>query len=161
MKIHHYALILFILCAGLISAENEISMETFVFGHSYHSNRALDWHEENPGLAVGFSQHYGNHFDVLAVGGGYKDSYNQWARFALVGPRMILGDRNGYHSTLAVCAGYFEGSGFTGRGALPIASLGYNWLDLCFTGTPRNPNDAPKVATAIVAVFVDVRLATF
>lgn len=148
------------------------SAEAYVFGKSYHSNRSIDWNENNLGLGGGVAYHYDSNTDLTFVGGAYKDSYGDRAQFALIGVRVVGGDRDGAHATIGVNAGYFTGSDFNGFGIMPVLSVGYDRVDLCVTGSPpgsagnknsgsRDPHDNYGAASGFIGVFLKIRIATF
>lgn len=148
------------------------SGEVYAFGKSYHSNREIDWNETNLGAGLGLAYHYDSNTDLTFVGGGYKDSYGDQATFALVGARVVGGDRNGAHVTFGLNGGYFKGSDFHGFGIMPVLSVGYDWLDVCVTGSPpgtggskntgsRDPQDNYGAASGFIGVFLKIRVVTF
>ncbi len=129
--------ILPILLLGTMATAGDISLEAFVFGHSYHTTRDDRWNENNWGLAVGVVDQVSDHWDIQVVGGTYLDSFDDRATFLLMGPSYVLGDRHGWHGTAGIAGGYFGGSGFSGAGILPTVTVGYDRVDLCFTGIPH------------------------
>jgi hypothetical protein len=157
------------------------SLEATVFGLSYHTNRHHDWNEVNPGTSLSLVkplESYNN--DMLFTIGTYDDSDRHQAKFALIGARHTIGDRKAGHITGSLSAGYFEGSGLRGFGIIPVVSIGYNRVDVCITGDPYqrtesytyNRLDYPdghttidytytKSSTAIIAAYIQFRLATF
>lgn len=147
--------------------------EVFVFGKSYHTNRSVDWNENNQGAAVGLAYHYDLATDITFVTGGYKDSYGDVAKFSMVGARYILGDRYDWHASVNASIGYFKGSGWNLIGAMPVVSVGYDWFDLCFTGLPpsfngdhnnsgsRDPRHNHGESTGFIGVFARFRVLTF
>jgi hypothetical protein len=139
------------------------SLEATVFGLSYHTNRHHDWNEVNPGTSLSLVKPL--------------ESYNN---DMLIGARHTIGDRKAGHITGSLSAGYFEGSGLRGFGIIPVVSIGYNRVDVCITGDPYqrtesytyNRLDYPdghttidytytKSSTAIIAAYIQFRLATF
>jgi len=154
-----------LLSVFLLSLVAEDSLELYIFGLSYHTNRNVDWNEVNPGLAVGYVRRQEDNVDLTINVGTYRDSYQNDATFALFGPRFIMGQRDDWHSTVSITAGLFHGSGFQGLGIVPVMSIGYDWLDVCVTGEPpgqRESDSDPKTATsAMVAVFLKTRVLTF
>jgi hypothetical protein len=151
---------------------DKTSVETLVFGVSYHSNRSIDWNEQNYGLGLGIAYHQGVHVDLTVTAGEYEDSYHEPARFFLIGARHIFGEREGAHVTIGGAGGYYYGSRMPGIGFMPVVTAGYDRFDLCITGNPvgigsknnsgcRDPQDNKNIDTALIAVFLKIRLATF
>ncbi len=150
------------MCAA---AADDTTLEVYVFGKSYHTNRSYDWNEENYGLGIGLAKCIGEdspNTDVFGVVGSYKDSLNETAKFALFGIRgVVLGQKNDYHATLSFAGGYYEGSGFVKFGILPVFSIGYDKFDLCFTGSPNVLDSNDKYNTAMIAVFLKMQVMEF
>jgi hypothetical protein len=146
-------------------------VEAYVFGVSYHTNRKIDWNETNPGLGIGLAYHYDKNVDITCVGGTYKDSYFERATFALVGARIVCGNRDSLHATFGVNGGYFMGSDMHGIGIMPIVSVGYDWIDLCMTGYPgpstskntgsSDPRYNHGAPSGFIGLFLKMRLVTF
>lgn len=148
------------------------SAESYLLGKSYHSNRSIDWNETNLGLGAGVAYHSTSNTDLTFVGGAYKDSYGDRAQFALIGARVVGGDRDGAHATISMNAGYLHDSSFHGFGVMPVVSVGYDWLDLCVTGSPRgwssntnsgsrDPQENKGAPSGFIGVFLKIRVATF
>ena len=163
--------ILLILATTLLAVDQPTDLELYTFGASYHSNRTVNWNENNLGLGLGVAIHTDTKIDIIFAGGGYKDSYNEIASFGMFGARYVMGERKRVHATAGFMAGYYNGSGFAGVGMIPVVSIGYNWVDLCFTGSPpesghkHNNSDDPKqnreTESGMVAAFLKIRLCTF
>lgn len=158
--------------APLSYSEDVVDLETYVFGVSHHFNRCIHWNEINPGVAVGIADHMNDNFDFILTAGGYDDSYSEAARFLLAGIRGIAGERNAFHITLSISTGYFEGSDNQGTPIIPVLSVGYDWIDLCVTGSPvgsgqpaqQKPDGSyyPKtVSSKMIAGFLKFRVLTF
>lgn len=171
--IYRSILILSLVGSLMAGDDDKTSLEAFIFGKSYHFNRTVPWHETNPGVAVGLA-HATEAGDLLVTVGGYRDSYGEQAKFALLGIRGYLGDRHALHVTGGLSLGYYQGSGNHGTGLIPIVSIGYNRVDLCVTGDwlSRNSNenaqyradgsiDPHSVDSSSVAVFLKVRVYDF
>jgi hypothetical protein len=159
--------LLLLLLLSNIQAEETFDLDAYVFGKSYHTNRHIHFNETNPGLALGIGYEMEKHLDVIATTGIYKDSYSDTATFAVVGFRIIfIGERKTFHTTLGGSIGYIKGSTFNGLGMLPVASIGYNRVDLCFTGDPTGSDNqtgptAKTSRTASIACFLKVNLLKF
>lgn len=149
-----------------------LDVELLVFGLSYHTNRAMKWNEKNYGLGLGVAYNVEENVYLLASVGGYKDSFYQDARYAMVGARLMFGEREGWHTTVNGTVGYMRGSGFYRYGAMVYASVGYDWLDLCVTGIPgedsgggnaalSDGNEMKTPSSSMVAVFLKARVLTF
>jgi hypothetical protein len=168
-------IILLVVSIISIQAATTDALEGYVFGLSYHSNRAIDYNEVNPGLGFGYvhktENNFNNNFDAYftVIGGAYKDSYNEDATFLMPGFRFGFGNEKGLHQTIGVNGGYFKGSDMIGIGVMPSASIGYNRFDVCFTGNPffckpteENVSSDPKknrgATGGFVAVFLKIRL---
>ncbi len=149
--------------AGMAPAR--VDLELDIFGVSYHSNRTYGFNETNYGVGfnAAMSSPTNDHFYMVVSTGTYKDSYDKDAFFFMVGPRAMIGYRNGLHATASVQGGYLRGSGAKGQGILPIVSFGYDRVDVCVTGTPfsedNNSNSADN--SNMVAVFLKFRVFEF
>jgi opacity protein-like surface antigen len=154
------------------------SAETMIFGASYHTNRNIHWNENNTGLGLGLVYKLPNDFDTPAVeatllGGMYKDSYDEWAKFLMPGLRFNNGDMNRFHWNIGLNIGYYDGSSFNGLGILPSIGIGWNRVDLCFTGSPArpgpksNPNGSSdpqenRITTSgFIAAFIRIKVASW
>ncbi len=171
------SLLLSILCLGAVHAQEDkpYALEAYVFGVSYHTADAYDFNSVNPGLGLGLSRQIWKCFDLGVVGGTYEDSFYEQSKFLLIGPTIVLGDRHAFHGTLSCRAGYFMGSSFNDFGYMPVATIGYDWFDVCFAGsitlkedhigqdTPKSyPYDDPhEISTNMLAVFVKFRVLEF
>lgn len=148
----------------LYSADNEIDI--YGFGLSYHTNREVNYNGENYGLGLGYSRLIEKDSSTLSyltcVGGVYKDSYNDTARFLMPGVRFqTVGD---WHASIGINGGYFDGSGFRGIGFIPFGSVGYKRFDICVTCSPNTngpqnskssaPEDNRATRTGLVGVFI-------
>jgi hypothetical protein len=135
------------------------------FGASYHTNRQVQWHQENPGLGVTVGAPVVDAFDVVASVGSYIDSYDLHARYALGGFRFIIGERYAWHIDLVGEIGYYDGSGIDGMQFVPVLMLGYNRVNLCATGmlAPNQTagNDPKRSSTSLIAVFAEYDLWRF
>ncbi len=82
----------------------------------------------------------------------------------MLGSSYVIGPRNAFHGSLGFNMGYYEGSGNKGLGFVPLATIGYDRVELCFTGSPkagsgeREVNGKEYPATAMVAMFLKVTL---
>ena len=144
-------------------AESRIDVELDLFGVSYHTNRDYDFNESNYGVGVNLalsSPGYDHMYMVVSTG-TYKDSYDEDAFFFMVGPRALIGYRNGFHATVGLQAGYLEGSGAKGIGAFPVLSVGYDWFDVCFTGQPVENDTGSAEDSRMFALFLKFRLFDF
>jgi len=160
----------FLACA---LAGADVDVETFVFGLSHHTNRSVDWNERNYGLGLGLAYHVNKYSDITVFTGTYNDSFNDQAKFASVGLRGIIGDRNALHATFGLSGGYLNGSNVNGFVIMPVMSLGYDWIDICVTGQPNkssgnnsgssDPRDNrnEQSSTGVYAGFIKFRIATF
>lgn len=146
------------------------SVSLLVFGKSYHTNREPNYRETNPGLGIAVNfEPKGDFANFMVVGGAYMDSYDQQARFLMAGPQLVLGYREAFHVIPGFCAGFLKGSGHNGSIIMPYLAIGYNRVDLCFTGDPsgsnnnivRNQNgsiDRDHSSTAAIAIFLKVNI---
>lgn len=147
--------------------DSKLSLELDVFGLSYHSNRNYDFNEKNPGLGVSvvFSSDTpdpGWHFSMVASAGTYRDSYNEQAEYFLIGPRFTLGYENSFHASLAMQAGYLDGSGKNGQAIIPFVTVGYDRINVGITGDPFGVGDENSQDTSkMVAVFLKFRVLDF
>jgi hypothetical protein len=155
-----------------------MSVETYVFGKSHHTNRKVDWNENNYGMGLGIAYtmptDYGQKIvDFTLIGGTYKDSYNESARFFMPGIRLNYGKRNDLHWNIGFNVGYFEGSGCRGTGMLPSLGIGWNRFDICLTGSiptigdkrnpngSRNPEDNRNTSSGFIATFLRIKVASW
>jgi hypothetical protein len=160
--------------------ERIVAVEVYGLGASYHSNRDVDWNEANYGLGIGLAaREPGSTVEAVWMAGTYRDSFNEQAYLAQAGIRKTFGDFDGLHGTLGATIGYLKGSGNKGGAFIPMASVGYNRLDLCMIYVPsgalgegtagiegeattsRDPKDNRFTATAVVAFLVKIRLCEF
>ena len=159
--------LLLLLLISNTQAEETFDLDAYLFGKSYHTNRQVNYNEINPGLALGIGWQALPSIDLIATTGVYKDSYYDIAKFAVLGFRFILiGKRNSLHVTLGASVAYIKGSTFNGLGVLPVISLGYNRIDLCFTGDPTGSDNhigtTPKSSTTqSIAAFLKVNILKF
>jgi hypothetical protein len=126
-------LLLLLLMIPLHAQEGDFNLEAYIFGKSHHTNKEVGYRETNPGLGLGMAWSAMDDVDIIATVGAYKDSYSDNARFAMLGFRLVAGDRDGVHGSLGVSAGHMKGSSFNGFGVLPVISIGYNMIDICAT----------------------------
>jgi hypothetical protein len=151
--------------------EPKYDVDLYVFGASFHS-----FHSEikplngfNPGVGLGFAYHMLEKTDATIAMGGYIDSFEHQAQFTMVGVRQVFWERKGFHATVGISGGYFQGSGFNGLGVVPTVSIGYNRVDVCFTGTFNQPVEMEKYygktltdheegKTAVLGMFLKFRL---
>lgn len=155
----------------MFSTQASESLELDLFGVSDHSNHNYDWKQENPGLGITFVQGMNSWGDVLVSAGSYIDSFHDHAKYAVSGYRLISGDREGFHATLSLMAGIWNGSGHQGIvPVLPIISVGYDWFDICCTGsyskdvTPEKNQSGQYVSpvlTSAIGIFLKIRVLTF
>jgi len=160
-----------LLASAMIAAEGDTFVDAYAFGLSKHTrddcyykgDHNFEFNERNYGLGVGYGKVVSKHFDVMALGGVYKDSYNETARFALVGVRGWIGDRKGLHMNLSVNMGHYQGSDFDGIGILPVLGIGYKRVDLCFTGHPETkaPDHKDGVSPGSVGMFLKINVANW
>jgi hypothetical protein len=90
------------------------------------------------------------------------------ATYAMVGFRgYVFGERNGVHGTITAAGGYFDGSFYDGVGVMMVGSIGYDRVDLCFTGFPDlgsktdENKDPEKSSSGVVAAFLKIRVMEF
>jgi hypothetical protein len=146
--------------AGDDLEKDKFLLELFVFGKTYHTNPKCDLNETNPGVGLGVVYNYERTADFTLIGGVYEDSYENTARFLMPGLRFKFGNRNRLHANLGVNGGYFEGSDFNGFGIMPSAAVGYNRVELCFTGSPNTGREHEN-STGFVATFIKVTIASW
>lgn len=160
--LRNLALLLFPI--SLFSAET-FDFDVYVFGASYHTNRSIPYNEKNSGFGLGFAHETTDNLDLTIAGGFYIDSFNRTASFAMVGVRPFIGKRESLHASLGCSVGYLDGSGSNGFGILPIASIGYDQVDLCFTvdldKDANQSRDDSAARTSSIAFFLKVRFGTF
>jgi hypothetical protein len=141
--------------------------EVYTFGACYHVVRGEPWNEFNPGLGIGLGTIVGEHVDLRISAGAYQDSFGEMARFLMPGGAYVIGSRTDWHGTIGLNIGYMVGSGFTGIGILPVASFGFDRVELCLTGIPTawsredDHNGRVYPATGLVAAFLRVRVASW
>jgi hypothetical protein len=155
------------------SALDKTDLELSVFGLSYHTNRDYDYNEVNPGLGLNLTfsslekQNQNWYLSWVLSGGFYKDSYSDTATYLLVGPRLTLGYDDSFHVSGGFGVGYFEGSGNTGIGYIPVVTVGYDWFNVGITGDPFSRSETVDVGdkrvayTKMVAVFLNLKVLTF
>lgn len=144
--------------------ESNSTLELYVFGKSYHSNRSYNWNENNYGLGIGidFPVMEDLPFTIMCMGGVYKDSYNEYAKFMVLGPRYTIGNTDAWHSSFSVGAGPFYGSDFNGLGYVGIFALGYEKISICITGSvDTGPAKEGATSTNMIATFLKIRLMEF
>lgn len=157
---------------GFPEKEKTIDTEAYIMGLSYHTNRDVRYNGVNPGFGLGITirDSVADPLEFTISAGTYRDSYNETAKFCLIGPRYTFGNRQGLHSSLGISIGYYDGSGKDGIGIVPIVSIGYNRVDLFMTGDPRSahgntgstdPKDNRNTTSGVVCAFLKIRLATF
>ena len=95
----------------------------------------------------------------MASMGTYIDSYSEHAKFLLAGPRCVIGASDGFHTSVGVFIGFLHGSGSNGFGAMPVVSIGYDWFDVCITGSPKEKGH--QDSSTMIAAFLKFRLFTF
>ncbi len=150
----------------------DVSLELDVFGLSYHSNRKYDYNEVNPGLGLSLVFSTPDEslvkFSIVASGGSYKDSFDEQAYYALVGPRVTLGYDDSFHASLSLQSGYLDGSGLEGQGIIPFITVGYDWFDIGITGNPftrgeivTKNGEKEITETKVIAAFLKFRLLDF
>lgn len=148
-------------------AQETFDLNAYVFGKSYHTNRHVHFNETNPGFALEIAAEENQYLDFIVTTGVYKDSYSDVARFAMGGARLFfLGSREKFHTTLSVEAGYLKGSTINGLTIIPVMSIGYDRIDLCFTGDPTGSDNktgptAKTSTTASIAAFIKINLIKF
>ena len=162
-----YLFLTTLLCA-LTSAEMPpVSLEATVYGISYHTNREVDWNEVNQGVGLTLVVPFevtGKGDSVITSIGTFLDSDSYQSKYALIGLRHTFWNAEEWHMNASVSAGYFDGAGQHGFGIIPIVSVGYNMVDICFTGGIDIPVTAPNVSstkTSLIAAFLQLRLLTF
>jgi hypothetical protein len=159
-------------CALAGEGDRIVTVEAYGFGLSYHSNQDINWNQENYGLGIGLAAREADEtVEAIAIVATYRDSFNEPAYLLQAGFRKTFGDYDGFHGTLGVTVGFLKGSGNNGASILPVASIGYDWIDLCLTGMPpmgsgaeqqgTDPQDNRMVDTAVIAAFVKIRLWEF
>jgi hypothetical protein len=153
--------------------ESTVAVEVYGFGLSYHSTRDMDWNETNYGLGIGLAaREPGSTVEAIAVAATYRDSFNEQAYLLQGGIRKTFGDFDGLHASLSGTIGILNGSGNKGAAFIPVASVGYDWLDLCVTYIPSykqvgmeydspDPKETRLAETSVVAIFVKIRLCEF
>lgn len=153
----------------------DTSIELYGFGLSKHfDNSGYKWNERNWGVGAGVAIHFKDPetpnfgIDVTGTYGTYRDSLYKTARFGLAGARAVIGNRNELHGTIGMNWGYYNGSGFTDFGSMPVASIGYNRFDICFTFKPGFGESSDEysrsqgnVDATVVAIFLKIRAITF
>ena len=172
-------LIIFIPSFAFAVNEGDFSIEMTGFGISHHfkdrkdtivqpkwspfgeepttTTVSHDWNETNFGLGVSLVYHAERNFDVSLNVGSYNDSYFNQAKFAMVGFRKILGDRNSWNISAGPYFGYYDGSGFNGYGGMLVCRISYDRFGLNFTGFPPTSSDQ----NGFIAAFVTYRMLTF
>lgn len=154
--------------ASAVEPEPLYFAEVLAFGASYHSNRAADWNELNPGAGIGLGTCMTggpttSGWDLRISAGVYQDSFDQQATFVMPGFAYNLGARNSLHGTLGLNVGYLDGSGSHGSGIMPVLGVAWDRWELCATGYPKawsmeNTEDGvvyPR--TGLLAVFLRIR----
>jgi hypothetical protein len=153
--------------------EKIVAVEVYGFGLSYHSTRDRDWNENNYGLGIGLAaREPGSTVEAVAVAATYRDSFNEQAYLLQAGVRKTFGDFDGLHASVSGTIGILNGSGNKGAAFIPVASVGYDWLDLCVTYIPSqkqvgieyksiDPERTNLLETSVVAIFVKIRLCEF
>lgn len=148
-------------------------LELYGFGKSYHTNRDVNWNEKNYGLGLGVAENLDSNFYVTAMIGSYKDSYNEYAKMALIGFRGMLGNPSEFHTIVGVSAGYYDGSSNKGFGIVPYIGFGYDWVDVCVTASPskenntavcsysNDPQDNRNVSSGVICAFLKLRIMKF
>lgn len=139
-----------------------------LFGLSDHSNHSVIYRQWNPGLGLTLGRIVDDNVDWTVATGTYLDSYNCHARYAMTGPRVVLGERMGWHIDLVAEVGYLYGSHKNGGTIIPVVQLGYDRANLCITGSrgasthTYNPNHDPNFAsTSAIALFMELELVRF
>jgi hypothetical protein len=153
--------------------EKIVAVEVYGFGLSHHSTQDRDWNEKNYGLGIGLAaRDPGETFEAIAVAATYRDSFDEQAYLLHAGVRKTFGDFDGLHASISGTIGILNGSGNTGASFIPVASVGYDWLDLCVTYIPSqkqvgmeyrssDPEKTNLAETSVVALFVKIRLCEF
>jgi hypothetical protein len=139
-----------------------------VFGVSDHSNHAIIYRQVNPGLGLTLGRIVDENVDWTLAVGTYLDSYDVHARYAMIGPRFVLGERMGWHIDLVAEVGYLYGSHKNGGTMIPVVQVGYDRVNLCVTGSrgadtrTYNPAHNPNFAsTSAIALFAELEVLRF
>lgn len=156
---------------ALSCAAEDFSLDLYLMGVSRHTNRYIEYNEENYGAGLGVTWQREKTPGVTFATGAYLDSYAEVARYAVLGPTFMAGSKQGVHAALTMTAGYLEGSDHSGFGLLPFLSFGYNRVSVCALGmsgsrlgeqpVSQNPRENRKVQSGFVAVFLKIRLLDF
>lgn len=127
-----------LLCAALALIAGSACADTslLLYGTSYHFNGALKptayhYNQANYGLGIEYSD-----AGWLVGAGTYLDSYNEQGYMLYGGYRWVFGNPREWHTSVAIKAGYLNGSGFHGPVALPVLGVGYNHVNLELSGAP-------------------------
>lgn len=125
--------ILLLLWAAVLGAQDVDTLDVYVFGASYHPGHASEFQQWNPGLGLGLSRLAPGswyHFGAEGVVAGYRDSFGDPSWVAAAGPKIILGDLDGFHGEFSAPFGYLHGSGMDGWALLPHVGLGWGPVTL-------------------------------
>jgi len=126
-------LFLLFVAALLGGVEDVDTVDVYLFGTSYHPGHASAYEQWNPGLGVGLTRVLRGtwcHVGAKVVTAAYRDSFGEPSAVFAGGPKVVLGDLDGFHVEGTLAFGYLHGSAVDSLAWLPHAGVGWGPVTL-------------------------------